>query len=158
MFSLWGTTWGNIVMTFVISMVPVIELRGGIPYGVVAGLGVKTALICALIGNILPVPFLILFTTKVFAWLRTKSPKLDRLVVKMEQKGMSKKDVIDKYEFWGLVLLVAIPLPGTGAWTGCLVAALLEMDVKKSIPAVILGVLIAGAIVSFITYGAELLV
>ena len=71
---------------------------------------------------------------------------------------MSKKDVIDKYEFWGLVLLVAIPLPGTGAWTGCLVAALLEMDVKKSIPAVILGVLIAGAIVSFITYGAELLV
>ena len=124
----------------------------------VAGLGVKTALTCALIGNILPVPFLILFTTKVFAWLRTKSPKLDRLVVKMEQKGMSKKDVIDKYEFWGLVLLVAIPLPGTGAWTGCLVAALLEMDVKKSIPAVILGVLIAGAIVSFITYGAELLV
>ena len=139
-------------------MLPVIELRGVIPYGVVAGLGVKTALICALIGNILPVPFLILFTTKVFAWLRTKSPKLDRLVVKMEQKGMSKKDVIDKYEFWGLVLLVAIPLPGTGAWTGCLVAALLEMDVKKSIPAVILGVLIAGAIVSFITYGAELLV
>lgn len=145
-------------MTILVSMFPVIELRGGIPYGVVAGLGVKTALTCALIGNILPVPFLILFTTKVFAWLRTKSPKLDRLVVKMEQKGMSKKDVIDKYEFWGLVLLVAIPLPGTGAWTGCLVAALLEMDVKKSIPAVILGVLIAGAIVSFITYGAELLV
>lgn len=145
-------------MTILVSMLPVIELRGGIPYGVVAGLGVKTALICALIGNILPVPFLILFTTKVFAWLRTKSPKLDHLVVKMEQKGMSKKDVIDKYEFWGLVLLVAIPLPGTGAWTGCLVAALLEMDVKKSIPAVILGVLIAGAIVSFITYGAELLV
>ena len=145
-------------MTILVSMLPVIELRGGIPYGVVAGLGVKTALTCALIGNILPVPFLILFTTKVFAWLRTKSPKLDRLVVKMEQKGMSKKDVIDKDEFWGLVLLVAIPLPGTGAWTGCLVAALLEMDVKKSIPAVILGVLIAGAIVSFITYGAELLV
>ena len=145
-------------MTILVSMLPVIELRGGIPYGVVAGLGVKTALICALIGNILPVPFLILFTTKVFAWLRTKSPKLDRLVVKKEQKGMSKKDVIVKYEFRGLVLLVAIPLPGTGAWTGCLVAALLEMDVKKSIPAVILGVLIAGAIVSFITYGAELLV
>lgn len=148
----------SVLMTILVSMLPVIELRGGIPYGVVAGLGVKTALICALIGNILPVPFLILFTTKVFAWLRTKSSKLDRLVVKMEQKGMSKKDVIDKYEFWGLVLLVAIPLPGTGAWTGCLVAALLEMDVKKSIPAVILGVLIAGAIVSFITYGAELLV
>ncbi|MCI7686506.1 MAG: small multi-drug export protein [Eubacteriales bacterium] len=148
----------SVLMTILVSMLPVIELRGGIPYGVVAGLGVKTALTCALIGNILPVPFLILFTTKVFAWLRTKSPKLDRLVVKMEQKGMSKKDVIDKYEFWGLVLLVAIPLPGTGAWTGCLVAALLEMDVKKSIPAVILGVLIAGAIVSFITYGAELLV
>ena len=148
----------SVLMTILVSMLPVIELRGGIPYGVVAGLGVKTALTCALIGNILPVPFLILFTTKVFAWLRTKSPKLDRLVVKMEHKGMSKKDVIDKYEFWGLVLLVAIPLPGTGAWTGCLVAALLEMDVKKSIPAVILGVLIAGAIVSFITYGAELLV
>ena len=139
-------------MTILVSMLPVIELRGGIPYGVVAGLGVKTALTCALIGNILPVPFLILFTTKVFAWLRTKSPKLDRLVVKMEQKGMSKKDVIDKYEFWGLVLFVGIPLPGTGAWTGALIASLLGIDIKKSSLAIFCGIAMATVIMYIVSY------
>ncbi|WP_235847951.1 COG2426 family protein [Mobilibacterium timonense] len=146
------------LMTILVSMLPVIELRGGIPYGVVAGLSVKSALVCALIGNVIPVPFLIMFTTKVFSWLRKKSEKLNNFVTRMENKALSKKDVIDKYEFLGLVILVAIPLPGTGAWTGCLVAAVLEMDWKKAFLAVCLGVVIAGLIVSFITYGAEMFI
>lgn len=145
-------------MTILVSMLPVIELRGGIPYGVVAGLSVKSALMCALIGNVIPVPFLIIFTTKVFSWLRKKSERLNAFVTRMENKALSKKDVIDKYEFLGLVILVAIPLPGTGAWTGCLVAAVLEMDWKKAFLAVCLGVVIAGLIVSFITYGAEMFI
>ena len=145
-------------MTILVSMLPVIELRGGIPYGVVAGLSVKSALVCALIGNVIPVPFLIMFTTKVFSWLRKKSEKLNNFVTRMENKALSKKDVIDKYEFLGLVILGAIPLPGTGAWTGCLVAAVLEMDWKKAFLAVCLGVVIAGLIVSFITYGAEMFI
>lgn len=145
-------------MTILVSMLPIIELRGGIPYGVVAGLSVKSALMCALIGNVIPVPFLIIFTTKVFSWLRKKSEKLNAFVTRMENKALSKKDVIDKYEFLGLVILVAIPLPGTGAWTGCLVAAVLEMDWKKAFLAVCLGVVIAGLIVSFITYGAEMFI
>lgn len=146
------------LMTILVSMLPVIELRGGIPYGVVAGLSVKSALMCALIGNVIPVPFLIIFTTKVFSWLRKKSERLNAFVTRMENKALSKKDVIDKYEFLGLVILVAIPLPGTGAWTGCLVAAVLEMDWKKAFLAVCLGVVIAGLIVSFITYGAEMFI
>lgn len=145
------------IMTILISMVPVVELRGGIPYGVVAGLSVKEAMICAIIGNIIPVPFLIIFTRKVFAWLRRKSERLNRLVTKLEEKGRSKSDIVEKYEFIGLMILVAIPLPGTGAWTGSLVAAMMDMRVKRAFPSIFLGVIIAGFIVSWITYGASML-
>lgn len=144
-------------MTILISMVPVVELRGGIPYGVLAGLSVKQAMICAIIGNTIPVPFLIIFTRKVFAWLRKKSERLDRWVTKLEEKGRSKSDIVDKYEFIGLMILVAIPLPGTGAWTGSLVAAMMDMRVKRAFPSIFLGVVIAGFIVSWITYGASMI-
>ena len=142
------------LLTFLMAMVPVVELRGAIPYGVIAGLSVPAAFIIAVIGNILPVPFLVVFTRKVFEWLRTKSGWLDRFVCRMEAKAENKKDVVLKYEFWGLVLLVAIPLPGTGAWTGALVAAMMDMRLKRAMPAIILGVIIAGIIVTSITYGA----
>ncbi len=142
------------LITFLMAMVPVVELRGAIPYGVIAGLSVHTAFILAVIGNLLPIPFLVVFTRKVFEWLRTKSAGLDRLVRKLEQKAENKKDVVLKYEFWGLVLLVAIPLPGTGAWTGALVAAMMDMRLKRAMPAICLGVLIAGIIVTTVTYGA----
>ena len=145
------------IMTILISMVPVIELRGGIPYGVLAGLSVKEAMICAIIGNTIPVPFLVVFTRKVFAWLRKKSDRLNRWVTHLEEKGKSKSDVVDKYEFVGLMILVAIPLPGTGAWTGSLVAAMMDMRVKRALPSIFLGVVIAGFIVSWITYGASML-
>ena len=136
------------------AMVPVIELRGAIPYGVLAGLSVPAAFIISVIGNLLPIPVLVLFTRKVFEWLRTMSDGLDRFVRKLEEKADRKKDVVLKYQFWGLVLLVAIPLPGTGAWTGALVAAMMDMRLKRAMPAITLGVLIAGVIVTTVTYGA----
>ena len=135
-------------------MVPVVELRGAIPYGVIAGLSVPAAFVIAVIGNLVPIQFLVVFTRKVFEWLRTKSEWLDSIVKKLEAKAENKKDIVLKYEFWGLVLLVAIPLPGTGAWTGALVAAMMDMRLKRAMPAICLGVVIAGIIVTSVTYGA----
>ena len=153
MFSLWGTTAGNIIMTFIVSMVPVIELRGAIPLGVLNGLDVGTAMIVSILGNLVPVPFIIIFIRKIFKWMQTKSETLARVVHKMEEKADKKKDQVLKYEFWGLLILVAIPLPGTGAWTGALVAAMLDMSLKRSFPAILLGVVIAGIVVTMATYG-----
>jgi uncharacterized membrane protein len=142
------------LITFFMAMVPVIELRGAIPYGVIAGLSVPAAFIIAVIGNLVPIPVLVVFTRKVFEWLRTKSERLDRMVSRLESKAEKNQEVVNRYKFWGLVLLVAIPLPGTGAWTGALVAAMMDMRLKNAMPAIILGVIIAGVIVTTVTYGA----
>ncbi len=141
-----------------ISMVPVIELRGAIPVGVGMGLPFWPVFFAAVIGNLLPVPFLVLFTRRVFGWLRTKSGLLERFVSKMEKKAEAKKSLIEKYELLGLCILVAIPLPGTGAWTGSLVAAVFDLRLKRSFPAIVLGVLIAGVIVSMVTYGVTIFI
>lgn len=146
------------IITFLMAMVPVVELRGAIPYGVIAGLSVHEAFVLAVIGNLLPIPFLVVFTRKVFEWLRTKSDGLDRLVRRLEAKADKNKELVEKSEFFGLMLLVAIPLPGTGAWTGALVAAMLDMRLKRAMPAIILGVLVAGVIVTTLTYGAGALI
>jgi len=158
MFSLWGTTAGNLLMTFLISMVPVLELRGAIPLGVLNGLDVWTAMIVAVIGNLVPVPFIIVFIRKIFKWMQSKSERLARLVKKFEDKANAKKDKVLKYEFWGLMVLVAVPLPGTGAWTGALVAAMLDMQLKRAFPAIVVGVITAGIIVTIATYGVAALV
>ena len=142
------------LITFFMAMVPVIELRGAIPYGVISGLSVPAAFIIAVIGNLVPIPVLVVFTRKVFEWLRTKSERLDRMVSRLESKAEKNQEVVNRYKFWGLVLLVAIPLPGTGAWTGALVAAMMDMRLKNAMPAIILGVIIAGIIVTTVTYGA----
>ena len=144
-------------MTIFKSMVPIIELRGAIPIGVANGLSVRTALFAAIIGNLIPVPIIILFVRKVFAFIRTKSEKLDHLVCRFEEKAKKQSGMVEKYEWFGLVLLVAIPLPGTGAWTGALVAAMLDMRMKRAFPAIMIGVIIAGIVVSYITYGASML-
>ena len=146
--------WKIRLITLLTAMVPTLELRAAIPYGVIAGLGIPEAFIISFIGNLLPIPILILFTRKVFNWLRTKSEWLNRMVTRLEAKAEKNKDVVLKYEFWGLVILVAIPLPGTGAWTGALVAAMMDMHLKRAMPAIILGVFIAGVIVTTLTYGA----
>lgn len=155
---LWNTFFGKILLTFLISMVPIIELRGAIPVATGAGLDWRIAIVVAIIGNMIPVPFIIIFIKKIFELMRKISPKLDKIVVKMENKAFRKRDVIDKYGPWGLYLFVAIPLPGTGAWTGSLIAAMLDIPLKKAFPAVALGVVTAGIIVAFVSYGAAALI
>ena len=145
----------DILLTFLVAMVPVVELRGAIPCGVVRGLNLWTAIIASMLGNLIPVPFIILFIRKIFAWMRAHMPKLDGLVIRMEKKAEKNRAAVEKYAFWGLVILVAIPLPGTGAWTGALVAAMMEIRLKRAFPAIAIGVAIAGVIVSVITYGAQ---
>lgn len=135
-------------------MVPILELRGAIPIGVAHGLNIWTAIVVSILGNLVPVPFIIIFIKKIFAWLRTKSQWLNDLVTRMEKRAEKKSEAVQKYAFWGLFILVAIPLPGTGAWTGALVAAMLEMPMKRAFPSIALGVVGAGVIVAFVTYGA----
>ena len=151
---LFTTLWGKIITTFFISMVPVIELRGAIPYATGMGLSPWIAIPVAMIGNLVPIPFIIVFIKRIFAWMRSVSPKLNKVVDKMEAKAEKNKAKVLRYAFWGLALFVAIPLPGTGAWTGALVAAMLDMPLKKAFPSVVIGVLGAGFLVAFISYGA----
>lgn len=144
---------GKILATFFVSMVPVIELRGAIPVGTAAGLNVWFATVVSILGNMIPVPFIILFIRQIFAWMRRINGKFDRIVTSFEKKAEKQRATVDRYKFWGLCLLVAIPLPGTGAWTGALVAAMMEMRLKDAIPAIFLGVLGAGIIVALATAG-----
>lgn len=148
-----GGSVGKEALVFIISMIPILELRGGLLVaGPLLGVPVETAIPLCIIGNIIPVPFILLLITPVFAWM--KGTKFFRpMVEKLEAKAMSKSDQIEKYEFWGLVLFVGIPLPGTGAWTGSLIAALLGMKFKKAFPAVILGILMATVIMTVVSYG-----
>lgn len=146
----------HLLYIFAISMVPVIELRGAIPAGLALDLPFYAVFVTAFLGNLLPVPFLILFTRRVFEWLRRKSALLERMVQKLERKAKNKEDLIRRYELLGLCILVAIPLPGTGAWTGSLVAAVFDMRLKRAFPVIALGVLIAGVIVSFVSYGVSI--
>ena len=147
-----GGSVGKEVIVFIISMIPILELRGALLVaGPLLGVPVSVAVPVSGIGNIIPVPFILLLITPIFQWM--KGTKLFRpMVEKLESKAVSKSDQIEKYEFWGLVLFVGIPLPGTGAWTGSLIAALLGIKFKKAFPAVILGILIATVIMCFISY------
>lgn len=147
------TLFGEMVFTSLVSMLPVVELRGGIPFGVSAGLPLSLAVIASVIGNLLPIPFLILFTRRVFVWLRHHIPALEGVLSKLEKKAESKKALVLRYKFWGLLVLVAIPLPGTGAWTGALVAAFMDLRLKSAMPAISCGVLAAAGIVACVTMG-----
>lgn len=148
---LWTTFWGKLLMTFLVSMVPIIELRGAIPLAVAHGLDYRIAIPIAMIGNLVPVPFIIFYIKKIFAWIRKKLPKLNGLVDKLERRARSKSETVQKSAFWGLFIFVAIPLPGTGAWTGALIAAMLDMRLKRAFPAIALGVITAGVIVTVVT-------
>jgi len=148
-----GTTAGKFIATLFISMVPVIELRGGLPYGIGFGLDYPLALTAALLGNMVPVPFILVYISRIFLWLRGRHKKLDDFITKLEVKAHLKSETVEKYGPLGLLLFVAIPLPGTGAWTGALVAALMNMKVKHALPCVFLGVCIAAAIITAVTFG-----
>ena len=149
--ALGGTLWGKLLVTLLISMVPVIELRGAIPVAILAhGLNPVLAYFVAVVGNLIPVPFIIIFIRKIFAFIRKHIPFLNKMVDKLEEKGKSKKDAVMKWGFWGLFLFVAIPLPGTGAWTGALIAAMLDMRLKRAFPSILLGVLTAGLVITLL--------
>ena len=140
------------VIAFIISMVPILELRGGLIAASLLGIGVYKAVFLCVLGNIVPIPFILLFITPIFNWMKTT--KLFRpMVEKLENKSMSKSNQIQKYEFWGLALFVGIPLPGTGAWTGALIAALLGIKIKKASLSIFIGIIIATVIMTIISYG-----
>ena len=150
---LFGDTFlGKLMMTFLTAMVPVVELRGAIPLGVAAGLPPAVAAAAAMLGNLVPVPFILLLIRQVFRLLRSISwlgPKIDALQKRAHLKGRK----VRKYRTLGLVLLVAIPLPGTGAWTGALVADVLDIRMWTALSAITVGVLIAGCITTAVTCG-----
>lgn len=146
--------FGELLYTALMAMAPVVELRGAIPFGHnVLGLNIWLAAAASVIGNLIPVPFLIIYVRRLFAFLRKKLPRLNALVDRLERKAEGKWEKVNRYGFWGLCVLVAIPLPGTGAWTGAMVAGCMDMRLKKALPAIALGVLIAGVIVTFLTVG-----
>ncbi|MBP1758140.1 MAG: small multidrug export protein [Firmicutes bacterium] len=141
------------IHTMVIAMTPVLELRGAIPYGLAHGLPFWPIFVVAVVGNVIPVPFLILFIRPVFAFLR-RSRVLGTFIERMERRAHLKGRKVNRYKTLGLFILVAIPLPGTGAWTGALVAAFLDIRMRNALLAITLGVLAAGIIVSLVSYSA----
>ena len=150
----WFTTTytGKLLATFLISMVPVIELRGALPIGVGMGLSPVTALVVSIIGNMVPVPFIIIFIRRILNWMH-RFEKFDRIATKLEDKAAKGGEKIVKYEMFGLFLLVAVPLPGTGAWTGSLVAAFFNLRLRNAVPVIFAGVVAAGIVVFLVTYG-----
>ena len=151
------TFGGELCFTVLVSMIPVVELRGGIPFGVARGLPVWAAYAAAVIGNMLPVPFIIVYIRRFLQWMRRHSPRLNRLADTIERKAHLKGRKVTKYKYLGLLLFVAIPLPGTGAWTGALAAAFLDMRLRQAVPSIFAGVVLAGAAISILTYGVAAL-
>lgn len=142
----------ELLLTFFTAMTPVLELRGAIPVGVAAGLPPAVACAVSIVGNLVPVPFIILLTRRIFDWLRrtrTFGPRIQWLEHRAHLKGR----LVRKYRLAGLMILVAIPLPGTGAWTGALVAAVLDIRLRHAMPAIAMGVVIAGIIITALTMG-----
>ena len=140
------------MLTFGTAMVPVLELRGAIPVGVAAGLPPALACGAAILGNMVPVPFIMLLIRRIFDWLR-QTALFGPMIEWLERRAHLKVRLVRKYRLPVLIILVAIPLPGTGAWTGALVAALLDIRMRHALPAIFLGVAIAGALVTAVTMG-----
>ena len=140
------------LIVFIISMCPVLELRGGILASVLLDLPMWKAIALSVTGNIIPIPFILLLIKKVIHWMEGTRifGRIARFLVGKVEK---KKGTIEKYEFWGLVIFVGIPAPGTGAWTGSLIAALLDVKIRKAVVAELIGIVIATVIMCLISYG-----
>lgn len=153
---IFGTTasgmFGKYLIIFLISILPILELRGGLIAAALLGVPPLAAYIICMIGNLIPIPLILWFLDSVFAFMK-KHKILVKFIDFCERKGNEKKGQIEKLGFWGLVLFVGVPLPGTGAWTGCLIATLLRMDKKKAFLASILGVIMASIIMMIVSYG-----
>lgn len=137
---------------FIVSMIPLIEERGGLLLASMLGIPMWRAILFCVLGNILPIPFILLFIKKIFHWMADHH--MSRIVEKMEEKAAKNKPKIDKYGSLGLILFVGIPLPGTGAWTGALVAALFDMDLRRASISILLGIFLAAVIMTAVSYGA----
>ena len=140
------------IIAFVVSLLPVLELRGGIIAAKLLGIPFLKAFLICFAGNMLPIPFILVFIRRIFAFMK-RSKKIGSVVDRLELRSVRKAGKVKKYRLWGLLLLVAIPLPGTGAWTGALVADLLDIRISHSLPVIAAGVPIAGAVVSALSYG-----
>ena len=146
------TEVGRLAFTMLVSMLPVIELRGGVPFGTALGLPVWQALIAAVVGNMIPIPFIVVYIRRILKWMRRRIPRVGRLVDKLEKKAHLKGRTVSRYKYLGLFIFVAIPLPGTGGWTGALVAAFLDMPLRRAVPSILCGVIAAGLIMTFLTH------
>ena len=140
------------LIAFIVSMLPILELRGGLIAAKLMEIDFFKAFAICYIGNMLPVPFILLFIRKIFNLLK-RIPSVERMIVKLEARSLRKADKVEKYRLWGLLIFVGIPLPGTGAWTGALIADLFDIRIKNSLPVIAVGVLLAGLIISALSYG-----
>ena len=147
-----STVLGKEILVFIISLMPILELRGGLLAASIIGLDPLPSYIIAVIGNIIPIPFILWFMGRILKWMKTRK-KLKKITDWIDKKIEKNRNKIEKFGFWGLVLFVGIPLPGTGAWTGCLVASVLEMNKKKSFLAAMIGVAMASIIMMIISFG-----
>ena len=143
--------FGKEIIVFIISLMPILELRGGILAAALLNLNPIESYVISIIGNIIPVPFILWFINSILNWMRKS--KLSKIAKWLDEKVEKHKGQIEKYGFWGLVVFVGIPLPGTGAWTGCLIAAVLEMDRKKAFIAAMIGIFMASIIMMLLSFG-----
>lgn len=140
------------IVIFLISMCPILELRGGLLASKILGISLLRAIPICIIGNIIPIPFILLFIKKIFVWMK-KIKIFKGFIEKIENRAMKKSASVKEAEFWGLLLFVGVPIPGTGAWMGSLIAALLDMDLKKALVAELLGVIVATILCAILFYG-----
>ena len=145
--------FGKELIVFVISLMPILELRGGLIAAALLNMNAIESYIICIIGNILPVPFILWFINSILNWMRKKKGFLSNTAKWLDKKVDKNKAQIEKYGFWGMVLFVGIPLPGTGAWTGCLIASVLEMNRKKAFLAAMMGIFMASIIMMIVSFG-----
>ena len=146
--------FGKELVVFIISILPILELRGGLIAASLLNVSPLTGYIVSIIGNTLPVPFILLFINKILDWMgKSKIKWMNKLSKWLDKKARKHKDSIEKYGYLGLTLFVGVPLPGTGAWTGCLAASVLNMDKKKSFISIMLGIIMASIIMMLVSYG-----
>lgn len=147
-----GDKFSPEIVSFIVSMLPILELRGGLIAAKLMNVDFLKAFAICYIGNMLPIPFILLFIRKIFNLMK-RIPKVEEIISKLEARSLRKADNVKKYRLLGLLLFVGIPLPGTGAWTGALIADLLDIRIKHSLPVIAAGVFIAGVIISILSYG-----
>ncbi|NLL69720.1 MAG: small multi-drug export protein [Epulopiscium sp.] len=139
-------------VVFLVSAIPVLEQKAAIPIGLAENLNYGTVFIYSLLGSLLPSPFIILLIRKIFDWLRRFS-FFEKIIEKLEKRALKKGEKVEKYALFGLFILVALPLPGTGVWTGSLVAALMKLEFKSALFVIALGAAVCGAILLFSGHG-----